>query len=349
MMTRSTSGNCGSRLFASDNAAGIHPAVLEAIRAANTGHALAYGEDRWTARATASMHEHFGADIEFVFTFGGTGANMVGLATVVDSFENVICPDSSHLWADEGGGPQRWLGVRVTPVSTANGKLRPRDIEPFLGDRGQLHRAQPRVVSISQPTEWGTVYSIGELSALGDFCRAHDLYLHVDGARFSNAAAALGVGLRELSADCGIDVLSFGGTKNGLLAGEAVIAFARACDRGLVYRLKQCAQLGSKLRFIAAQFEALLCDGLWLRNASHANRMAGLLRQQLDGIPGVELAQPVQSNAVFVRLPEARAGALGERFGVKPWLRDKNVFRIMASFDTTEADVHALVDAVRNA
>lgn len=334
------------RLFASDNAAGIHPAVLGAIVEANRGHALAYGRDAWTRRAVAGFHREFGADIEVAFAFGGTGANVVGLATLLQSHECIVCAETSHLWRDECGAAERWLGAKLVPIPTPDGKLRPADLEPVLEDRGVVHRAQPRVVSITQATEWGTVYQIREIETLADFCRRNELFLHVDGARLANAAAALDVTLRAVTADCGVDLISFGGTKNGLLGGEAIVSFERARHRGLDYKLKQGAQLPSKMRFVAAQFEALLTNDLWLENARHANAMAAELAARLGGIAGIEPVQPVQSNALFLRLPQRLANRLRERFGVSVWQSEGPVVRVMTSFDTTIADLDAFLEEV---
>jgi threonine aldolase len=331
------------RLFASDNAAGIHPAVLEAIVAANRGHSLAYGNDPWTARATDLMRQTFGNDLDVAFAFGGTGANIVGLATLLESWQSIVCAESSHLWRDECAAPERWLGAKLSPLATADGKLRPGDIEPLLEDRGFVHRAQPRVVSVSQPTEWGTVYTLDELRALGEFCRCNDLFLHVDGARLANAAAALNVSLRETSVDCGVDVLSFGGTKNGLLAGEAILAFSPVRSRGLQFQLKQGAQLASKMRFVAAQFEALLSNDLWRKNALHANAMAAQLGELLQAIDGVQIVQPVETNVVFAQVPQASVAALHERFAIPVWRSEGPVLRIMTSFDTTPDDLRELI------
>lgn len=339
----------GLRLFASDNASGIHPAVLAAIAEANRGHALAYGNDAWTERARALFRQQFADDAEVVLAFGGTGANIVGLATLLQSHESIVCADTSHLWRDECAAPERWLGVKLCPVVTADGKLRQNDLESFLEDRGFVHRAQPRVVSVSQPTEWGTVYTIDELTSLADFCTANELFLHVDGARLANAAAALGVSLREASSDCGVDVLSFGGTKNGMLGGEAVLAFGSARDRGLPFKLKQGAQLASKMRFVAAQFEALLTDELWLDNARHANAMAATLAASLGDFPDIDIVQAVETNALFLRVPEALARKLKERFAVALWKSDGPVIRVMTSFDTTAEDLDGFTALLESA
>lgn len=335
------------RLFASDNAAGIHPQVLAAIADANRGHALAYGNDDWTRQAMALFREIFADELEIAFAFGGTGANIAGLSTLLNSYESIICAESSHLWRDEGAAPERWLGVKLSPVPTPDGKLRPADIEPLLGDRGNLHRAQPRVVSVSQPTEWGTVYSLAEFAALGTFCRANELFLHVDGARIANAAAALEATLSRVVTDCGVDVLSFGGTKNGLLGAEAVLAFSAARKRGLAFRQKQSAQLPSKMRFVAAQFVALLTDDLWLQNARHANAMAARLEALLRGIDGVEFVQPVETNVLFLRLPATQVQRLQERFAIHVWRAEGPVFRVMTSFDTTVSDVEEFAALLR--
>ena len=340
------SASSPERLFASDNAAGIHPTVLAAIANANHGHALAYGRDPCTERAVAAFRRQFGDDIEVGFAFGGTGANVVGLATLLQSHECVVCADSSHLWRDECGAAERWLGSKLIPVPTTDGKLKPADLEPVMRDRGNVHRAQPRVVSITQATEWGTVYGIDEVRALAGFCRRNDMFLHVDGARLANAAATLDVTLRVISTDCGVDILSFGGTKNGLLGGEAIVAFQRARDRGLGFKLKQGAQLPSKTRFIAAQFEALLTNDLWLENARHANLMAAKLAARLAAFAAIELVQPVQTNALFLRLPQSLANGLCERFGVSVWQSEGSVVRAMTSFDTTIGDLDAFVDVV---
>jgi threonine aldolase len=344
-----TGVSVGARLFSSDNAAGIHPAVLAAINAANEGHALAYGKDRWTERAVAAFRHHFGDDVEVAFTFGGTGANVVGLATLLESHQSVICAESSHLWRDECGAPERWLGSKLSPVATTDGKLRPDVLAPLMEDRGVVHRAQPGVVTVTQATEWGTVYGIDELRALGRFCLENDLFLHVDGARLANAAAALGATLGEVSGECGVDVLCFGGTKNGLLGGEAVVVFPSARDRGLEFKLKQAAQLASKMRFVAAQFEAILDDDLWLRNARQANAMASELASRLAAFEDVELVQPVQSNALFLRVSPVIAEALRRSFAVSVWKPDGPVVRVMTSFDTAGADLDALVRVVEAA
>jgi threonine aldolase len=334
------------RYFASDNAAPIHPQVLAAIERANYGHAVAYGNDDWTARATGKLQSQFGADIEVAFVFGGTGANVVGLATLLGRHEAIVCADTAHLWRDECAAPERSLGSKLVPLPTTDGKLRPTQIEPLLGDRGMVHRAQPRVVSITQATELGTVYTRAELVALGGFCRENGLLLHIDGARLANAAAYLGASLAEITAGCGADVLSFGGTKNGLLLGEAVIVFGEARGRGLPWLQKQSGQLPSKTRYVAAQFDALLTDDLWLHNARRANETAARLAGAIGALEDVEIVQPVESNAVFLRVPERYVSPLRDRYRIPVWAHDGPVVRIMTSFDTTDEDVDGLAAAL---
>lgn len=332
--------------FASDNAAPIHPRVLAAIEEANSGHAVAYGDDDWTARAVGALQSHFGTGIEVAFVFGGTGANVVGLATLLRRQDAIVCADTAHLWRDECAAPERWLGTKLVPLPASDGKLHPALVEPLLRDDGMVHRAQPHVVSITQATELGTVYTRDELLALGDFCHQHGLLLHMDGARLANAAAHLGATLAEITVDCGVDVLSFGGTKNGLLLGEAVIAFGDAAGRMLPWMQKQAGQLPSKNRYIAAQFEALLTDDLWLHNARHANDAAARLAEAIGSLGELEIVQPVESNAVFLRVPERYVSPLQERFRIPVWGHDGPVVRIMTSFDTTDADVDGLASAL---
>jgi threonine aldolase len=335
------------RGFASDNNAGVHPRVMEALAAANAvGHVPAYGDDPLTKRAIALLRQQFGREAEAFFVFGGTGANVAALQALIRPFQAVVCAETAHINVDECGAPERFVGCKLLPIETADGKLRPEQIEPLLARLGDEHHVQPRVVSLSQPTELGTVYTIAELRALADFAHARSLLLHMDGARLANAAAHLKVSLREATAGVGVDALSFGGTKNGMMYGEAVIFFDRQLAAGFEFIRKQAMQLASKMRFIAAQFEALLADDLWRRNAEHANGMARLLARELEAVPGIRLAQPVESNAVFVSLPPACREALRREYLFYLWEEDA---RLMCSFDTTEEDVKRLAAAVRRA
>jgi threonine aldolase len=329
------------RGFASDNYAGVLPEVLEAIAAANVGHAVSYGGDEWTGRVEALFRAHFGDEARTALVFNGTGANVVGLQALCRPFEACVCASTSHLNVDECGAPERVAGLKLLPVDTPDGKLTPALVEPRLVRFGDEHAVQPRVVSITQSSELGTLYTLDEIRALADQAHAHGMLLHVDGARLANAAAALGVSLRAVTTDVGVDAVSFGGTKNGLLLGEAVVFLRAGLGEEVAYLRKQSMQLASKMRFIAAQFEALLSGDLWLRTASHANAMAGLLATAVGGIDGVTLTQKVEANAVFAVLPPGVAEALQERWRFYVWNETTGEVRWMCSWDTTREDVEA--------
>jgi threonine aldolase len=337
------------RGFASDNNAGVHPRVMEALGAANVGHAVAYGDDEYTGRAVRLFREHFGERAEVFFVFGGTGANVSALAAVTRPYHAVVCSENSHVNVDECGAVERLAGCKLLPLPPAGGKLRPEQIEPLLARRGDHHHSQPRVVSVAQATELGTVYAVEELKALAEFAHREGMLLHVDGARLANAAAHLGVPLRELTAGAGVDVLSFGGTKNGMMYGEAVVFFDPALAEDFRFVRKQSAQLPSKTRFIAAQFAALLEEDLWLRTAAHANLMARQLAEGLRGIPRVRLTQPVESNAVFAVMPPEIIARVREQFFFYVWDEQTSEVRLMCSYDTTTEDVRDLAAAVRRA
>ena len=338
-----------TRGFASDHNAGVHPRVMEALGAANEGHAVAYGDDAHTERAVGLFRERFGERAEVFFVFGGTGANVSALAAVTRPFHAVVCAETSHVNVDECGAVERFGGCKLIPLPPAEGKLRPAQIEPLLARRGDQHHSQPRVVSIAQATELGTVYTIEELKALAEFAHREGMLLHVDGARLANAAAHLGVSLRELTAGAGVDVLSFGGAKNGMMYGEAVIFFDPALAEDFKFVRKQCAQLPSKSRFIAAQFAAMLEEDLWLHTAAHANSMARLLAEELRGIPQVRLTQPVESNAVFALMPPEIVARVLKQFFFYVWNEQTSEVRLMCSYDTTPEDVRDLAAAIREA
>src|SRR5918998_5004036 len=281
------------RGFASDNNAGVHPRVWDALRSADRGHAVAYGDDVYTETAVGLFRERFGESAEVFFVFGGTGANVSALAAVTRPFRAVVCAESAHVNVDECGAPERFTGCKLLDLPTADGKLRPEQVEPLLARLGDQHHVQPRVVTVSQATELGTVYTVEELSRLAEFAHGRGMLLHVDGARLANAAAHLNVSLKELTAGVGVDVLSFGGAKNGMMYGEAVGFFDAALARDFKYICKKGMHLPSKMRFISAQFETLLADDLWRRSAAHANRMARLLASELEKVPQIRLTQPV--------------------------------------------------------
>ena len=336
--------------FASDNHAGAHSDVLAAVAAANEGHSGSYGEDRWTARAEELFRRHFGGDARAFCVFNGTAANVLAISTLARPYEAVICPASAHLNVDECGAPERFAGVKLLTVETAHGKLEPADVGRWDDRRGDQHHVQPRVVSISQASELGTVYAPEEVRALAEAAHERDMLLHVDGARLANAAAALDVSLAELTTDAGVDVLSFGGTKNGCLGAEAIVFGRSELALGFEFVRKQGMQLASKMRFVAAQFEALLDGDLWLRNARQANAMASRLAAAVAEIDAVEVTHPVEANGVFARLPRpAIDRLLGELPGEPPfyvWDEAANEVRWMCSWDTTPEDVDAFAAAI---
>ena len=337
------------RSFASDNNAGVHPEVLAAVGRANVGHVRAYGDDPFTEAALARLREQLGERAHPFLVFGGTGANVLGLQAVMRPHEAVICSDFAHINLDECGAPERYVGCKLLGVPSPDGKLTPELVRARISGVGVEHHVQPRVVSVSQATEYGTVYTPAELRALADFAHANGLFLHVDGARIANAAAALSVPLRDITQDAGVDVLSFGGTKNGLLGGEAVVFFSPDHAAGFRFIRKQGMQLASKMRFVAAQFEALLSDDLWLRSARHANDMARRLEQKVRAVPGVTVTQPVEANAVFATVPREAIPVLQEAFFFYVWSEPRSEVRWMASWDTTEDDVDAFAATIASA
>jgi threonine aldolase len=335
------------RSFASDNNAGVHPEVIEAIRNANDGHVIAYGNDPVTARAMELFQKHFGSDIAVYFVYGGTGANVLGLKAITQSHHAIFCADSAHVHVDECGAPEKFTGCKLITIPTPDGKLRVEQIKPLLHGIGVEHHVQPRVISISQVTEMGTVYTREELKTLADFAHDHGLLLHVDGARLANAAVALDATFKEITTDAGVDVLSFGGTKNGMMYGEAVVFSDKTLAGDFKYIRKQGMHLPSKMRFISAQFEALLSGDLWRRGAAHANRMAQVLGSELAQVPKIKLTQPVQSNGVFATIPKEYIPTLQEKYFFYVWDEAISEVRLMASFDTSEEDIRDFIDFVK--
>ena len=329
------------RGFASDNYAGAHPEVIAAIGAANGGHQVAYGEDVYTARLQEVMRAHFGEQVEAFPVFNGTGANVLSLESILPRWGAVVCTGNAHIHTDENAAPERIAGLKLLTVPVPNGKLTPELIDTEAWGWGDEHRAQPLAVSITQSTELGTAYTPAEVRAIADHVHERGMTLHMDGARLSNAAASLGVPFREFTTDAGVDILSFGGTKNGLLFGEAVVVLNPDVSEGLIYLRKMNMQLASKMRFVSAQLIALLEGDLWLRSASHANAMAQRLRTAVEGIDGVTLTQQTQANAVFAILPAGVADRLRESFRFYDWDPATREVRWMCAFDTTEADIDA--------
>jgi len=330
--------------FGSDNHAGVHPAVLHAIATANQGDAVAYGDDAWTEEAASGLRETFGADEAFL-VLNGSGANVLGLSLLLRRHEAVICAESAHINTDECGAPEQLVGTKLLTVPTEDGKITPELITEKLAGRGDDHRSQPGVVAVTQATELGTCYTLAELRKIADFCHASDLRVFLDGARLANAAASLDCSLAEL-AECA-DVLSFGGTKNGAMGAEALIVMQPGLAADAPYLRKQLLQLSSKLRFVAAQFNALLHDDLWRANATHANAMARHLAEGAKAVPGIEIVHPVQANAVFARLQPRHITALQQDWTFHVWDESSNVVRWMTAFDTTEADISAFLTAIR--
>ncbi len=331
--------------FGSDNHAGAHPAVLQAISQASPGLAPAYGADQWTQRAEEQFRALLGDEARTFFVFNGTAANILGVSLLLRRYEAIICAETAHLNVDECGAAERVLGCKLLTVSAPDGKLAPELVGQRLAGRGDQHRVQPRAVAISQVTELGTCYTIDELSKLSEFCRSIGLFVYVDGARLANAAAHLGCGLSELAEHA--DVLSFGGTKNGAVGAEAVIIMSPGLCTDAPYLRKQQLQLASKMRFLSAQFLALLDSDLWLHSARRANAMAQRLARAVREIPGVEIQYPVESNAVFAALDPRHVEQLQQDWFFHVWDSGARTVRWMTSFDTTEADVDAFAAAIR--
>jgi threonine aldolase len=334
------------RSFASDNNAGIHPEILKAIAMVNQGHVVGYGADPYTAIMVNTFREHFGDDAEVFVVFNGTGANCLSLEALTRSYHAVICAQSAHIYTDECGAPEKFTGCKLIPIPTPDGKLTVELVRHAYHGIGDEHHVQPRVISITQATEMGTVYRAEEIRALAHFAHEHSLFLHMDGARIANAAASIGQTLREATRDLGVDVLSFGGTKNGIMGGEAVIFFHPELAEDFLFRRKQSMQLASKMRFISAQLGALLTNGLWLSNAQHSNRMAKLLETEVRKIPGVKIVYHVDANGVFAKIPHDSIAKIQDRYFFYVWNEEESIVRWMCSFDTTEEDVREFAQYV---
>lgn len=337
------------QLLASDNASGVHPEVLARLAAVNAGHVLGYGQDDITRQALERFREHFGEQAQTFLMFNGTATNVLALKGMLQSHETVYCSAEAHLLVDECGAPEHYVGCKLVPVAGRNGKLALSEIRRRIGqDRGVVHRSQPRVVSLAQATERGTVYRLEELREIVAFAREHDLLVHMDGARIANAAAALGSGFVELTTQLGVDVLSFGGTKNGLMMAEALVVLNPALHDAYPYIRKQGMQLAAKQRFLAAQFLAYFDGELWRRNALHANAMAALLAQRLAAFDAVMLTAPVEVNMVFARLPNAWIGPLQRLTPFLVWPGETHSeVRLVTSFDTSPEAIDHFIDEIR--
>ena len=327
------------RSFASDNNSGVHPRIMDAIIKANDNHAVGYGEDPWTEEAARKIQEVFGPEASPFFVFNGTGANAVALQAVTRPFNSIICATTAHINVDECGAPARMTGCAITPVVTPDGKLTPELIKPHLHNFGICHHSQPKAVYISQVSELGTIYTIDEVRAIADLLHSYNMYLHMDGARLANACASLGCSMREVTVDAGVDILSFGGTKNGMMLGESVISFKPEVTENLMYIRKQSAQLASKLRYLSTQFVPYLTDNLWLENANRANNSAARLAKALGKYPEIHFTQKVESNQIFFTLPTDALKALQEKYFFYMWNEEINEARLVTSWDTTEEDI----------
>src|SRR3984893_12105832 len=337
------------RSFASDNNAVVHPEVLEAIRRANEGHNVGYGNDPHTESAVRKFREEFGAEVKVFFVFNGTAANVLSLQALARPYHAVLCPELSHIYTDECGAPEKSTGCKLIPLAAPAGKLTVETVAQAYHGIGDQHHVQPRVISITQSTEMGTVYKPEEVEAFADFAHQHEMFLHMDGARIANAAARLGQTLRQATRDLGVDVLSLGGSKNGIMGGEAVVFFNRKLSTDFLYLRKQGMQLASKMRFIAAQFEALLTNNLWQRSAEHANRMARLLEAELRRIPQAKVVWKGEANGVFAQIPRHAIQKIIDRYFFYMWIEEECIVRWMCSFDTREEDIKEFTKVVAEA
>jgi threonine aldolase len=336
------------RGFASDNNSGIHPEILSAIYAANEGHTVGYGGDKITEMAIQRFKQEFGEQTDVYFVFNGTGANILSLSTLTHSFHSVICADTAHIQTDECGAPEKFTGCKLLPVQTIKGKITPEGISKYLHGFDFEHHSQPKVISISQVTELGTVYSVEEIRAITSLAHEYGLFVHMDGARLANAAVALGLPFRAFTVDAGIDVLSFGGTKNGMMLGEAVLFFNPALSENSKYIRKQSMQLFSKMRFVSAQFLAYFHNDLWKKNATHSNKMAKLLEQEVRKIPAIKLTQDVDANGVFAIVPAEIIPQLQEKYFFYMWDEHRSEVRWMTSFDTEEEDIYNFAALIKS-
>lgn len=335
------------RSFGSDNNSGVHPAIMQALIDANQNHAPGYGNDPWTEKATALLKDVFGEDAEPFFVFNGTGANTIAITAATHSYHSVIAARSAHIFCDECGAPVKISGCQIITIPAENGKLTPELIKPELTGFGDAHHSQPKLVYISECTEFGTIYTCEEIRAIADLAHAYGMYVLMDGARIHNAAAALGVSLKELTVDCGVDILSLGGTKNGMMMGEVVISFCPEISKHLPFVRKQSAQLYSKMRYASAQFIPYFNDNLWLKNAAHANEMARMLAAELASIGLYDLIMPVEANILFVRMPKPVSDKMQEKHFFYVWDEKAEVVRFVTSWDTTVEDIRNFISDLK--
>ena len=335
------------KTFASDNYSGVHPEVMEALMRANHEHQGSYGGDEFTSRAIQLFKKHFGDSTEVFFVYNGTAANVLGLSTLTQSFHSILCSELAHINVDESTAPEKFLGCKLIGVPTTDGKIYPAAIEEKIIRLGDQHHPQAKVISISQSTEYGTVYTVDEIKALSALAEKYNLYLHMDGSRISNAAVSLNKDFRAFTRDAGIDILSFGGTKNGMMFGEAILIFNNDLAKDFYYRRKQGMQLHSKMRFISAQFEAMLTNELWKRNATHSNAMAKKLEKGLRTIPQVKITQSVDGNGVFALFPKEIIAELQKEIFFYVWNDRTSEVRLMCAFDTKEEEIDRFVNKIK--
>ncbi|SHF38623.1 threonine aldolase family protein [Caloramator proteoclasticus] len=333
--------------FASDNTSRVHPKIMESIVNANLDNAKSYGYDEYTLRAENKFKELFGEDIDVYFVYNGTAANVLGLSSMINTYNAIICSEWAHINTDECGAPEKNIGCKIISIPSSDGKIKTEDISKYLFAIGIEHHSQPKVISITQSTELGTVYTKEEIKDIADFAHKNNMYLHMDGARIANAACCLNLDVKEFTKDAGVDVLSFGGTKNGMMFGEAVLFFNKKLSEGFKYRRKQYMQLHSKMRYISVQFETLLSDELYIKNAKNANEMAKYLEVRLREIPNIAITQRVEANAIFASLPREVIDKLLEKYYFYIWNEDKNEVRWMTSFDTTKEEIDEFVEDIK--
>jgi len=335
-----------NRFFASDNSSGVHPEFIKAMSDVNQGHVIGYGDDIYTESAIAEFKKNFGEDIEVFFTFLGTGANVLGLSALTNPYSAILCAETAHIFEDECGAVERFGGAKLIPIETENGKLTVELIKPHIRGIGMEHHSQVKVISITQVSELGTVYTVDEIKAITKFAHEQDLLVHMDGARISNAAVSLDLPFKAFTKDAGIDMLSFGGTKNGMMYGEAVIFFNTELAKDFKYIRKQGMQLASKMRFIAAQFIALLTNDVWKQNAINANNTAKYLAGKLKAFPEIQLTQEVQSNGIWAIIPNELAKKMQKTQFFYPWDEKKSEYRIMCSWDTTKEEIDQFIKKI---
>jgi threonine aldolase len=335
------------RGFGSDNNAGIHPEILKEITASNGWHVTGYGSDIYTERALSIFKEHLGSSTETFFVFTGTGANVLGLSAITSPWNSIITASTSHLEGDECGAPEKFIGCKVLIVETPDGKINPELIEKHIHGLDFEHHSQPKVISITQSTEMGTVYTVDEIAKIAAFAHERGMLLHMDGARIANAAVSLNLSFKAFTTDAGVDVLSFGGTKNGMMFGESICFLKPGLSADFKYIRKQGMQLASKMRFISAQYIGYFRNNLWKSCASHSNAMARLLADKLNQVPGVKVTQEVQSNGVFVIMPSYVAEKMREHYFFYPWDEKRSEWRLMASWDTEEKDIENFIELLK--